>query len=79
MSTQKLVRQIKLNNLQHNALRDSAVCRRCANEPFRIQALFGGTGQARGIRCKITGFTPSLLFPGQQSPCCSTSCRFRFG
>ena len=39
MSTQKLVRQIRLNNLQYNALRDPAVYRRCANEPFRIQAL----------------------------------------
>lgn len=46
MSTQKLVRQIRLNNLQYNALRDPAVYRRCANEPFRIQALLGGKGQA---------------------------------
>jgi hypothetical protein len=46
MSAQKLVRQIKLNNLQFNALRDPAVYRRCANEPFRIQALLGGTGEA---------------------------------
>ncbi|TSA42549.1 MAG: hypothetical protein D4R58_00090 [Betaproteobacteria bacterium] len=47
MSTQKLVRQVKLNNLQYNALRDPAVYRRCANEPFRIQALLAGKGQAR--------------------------------
>ncbi len=47
MSMQKLVRQIKLNNLQFNALRDPAVYRRCANEPFRIQALLVGKGQAR--------------------------------
>ena len=47
MSTQKLVRQLKLNNLQYNALRDPAVYRRCANEPFRIQALLAGAGQAR--------------------------------
>lgn len=38
MSMQKLVRQIRLNNLQYNALRDPAVYRRCANQPFRIQA-----------------------------------------
>lgn len=47
MSTQKLVRQVKLNNLQYNALRDPAVYRRCANEPFRIQALLVGKGHAR--------------------------------
>jgi hypothetical protein len=46
MSAQKLVRQVKLNNLQYNALRDPAVYRRCANEPFRIQALLGGKGEA---------------------------------
>jgi hypothetical protein len=46
MSAQKFVRQIKLNNLQFNALRDPAAYRRCANEPFRIQALLGGTGEA---------------------------------
>jgi hypothetical protein len=47
MDTRKLVRQIKLNNLQYNALRDPAVYRRCANEPFRIQALLTGKGEAR--------------------------------
>src|SRR5512144_889534 len=46
MSAQKLVRQIRLNNLQYNALRDPAAYRRCANEPFRIQALLAGTGEA---------------------------------
>ncbi len=47
MDTRKLVGQIKLNNLQYNALRDPAVYRRCANEPFRIQALLAGKGEAR--------------------------------
>ena len=48
MSSQKLVKLIKLNNLQYNALRDPAVYRRCANEPFRIQALLAGKeGEAR--------------------------------
>ena len=51
MSTQKLVRQLKLNNLQYNALRDPAVYRRCANEPFRIQALLVGAGEAR---CRLS-------------------------
>jgi len=47
MDTRKLVRQIKLNNLQYNVLRDPAVYRRCVHEPFRIQALLAGTGEAR--------------------------------
>ena len=47
MDTRNLVRQIKLNNLQYNALRDPAVYRRCANEPFRIQALLAGAGEAK--------------------------------
>ena len=46
MSSHKLVKLIKLNNLQYNALRDPAVYRRCANEPFRIQALLAGKGEA---------------------------------
>ena len=47
MSTQKLVRQIKLNRLQYNALRDPAVYCPCATGPFRNQVLLAGTGQAR--------------------------------
>lgn len=43
----KLVKLIKLNNLQFNANRDPEVYRRCANEPFRIQALLEGSGQAQ--------------------------------
>ena len=41
------IRLIKINNLQYNANRDPAVYRRCANEPFRIQALLVGHGEAR--------------------------------
>ena len=58
MSMQKLVRQIKLNNLQYNALRDPAVYRRCANEPFRIQALLVGKGQAR---CTLSAQSGELI------------------
>jgi hypothetical protein len=58
MSMQKLVRQIKLNNLQYNALRDPAVYRRCANEPFRIQALLVGKGHAR---CTLSAQSGELI------------------
>jgi hypothetical protein len=76
MSTQKLVRQIRLNNLQYNALRDPAVYRRCANEPFRIQALLASSGQARCMLSAQSGediaeqrvgmpgtFTHEIAFP----------------
>ncbi|MGH8670816.1 MAG: hypothetical protein ACREUA_02105 [Burkholderiales bacterium] len=46
-----LVKLVKLNNLQYNPNRDPQVYRRCANQPFRIQALLGGSGQAR---CRIS-------------------------
>lgn len=46
----KLVKLVKLNNLQFNPNRDPEVYRRCANDPFRIQALLDGAGQAR---CRI--------------------------
>ncbi|MCX7893302.1 MAG: hypothetical protein N2544_13165 [Burkholderiales bacterium] len=42
----KLVTQVRLNNLQFNANRDPQVYRRTVNEPFRIQAMIGGAGTA---------------------------------
>ena len=42
-----LVKLVKLNNLQYNHNRDPEVYRRSVNEPFRIQALLDGTGDAR--------------------------------
>lgn len=54
----KLVKLVKLNNLQYNANRDPAVYRRCANENFRIQALLDGSGQAK---CKITDTAGKVL------------------
>ena len=44
----KLVKLIKLNNLQYNANRDPQFYRRLPEEEFRIQALLGGSGTARG-------------------------------
>ena len=43
----KLVKTIKLNNLQYNPNRDPQVYCRCVGEPFRIQALLDGEGSAR--------------------------------
>lgn len=42
-----LIKMIKINNLQYNSNRDPQVYRRCVNEPFRIQAILGGSGTAR--------------------------------
>ena len=47
----KLVKLVKLNNLEYNANRDPAVYRRLANEGFRIQALIEGEG---AIKCTLT-------------------------
>jgi len=54
----KLVKLIKMNNLQYNANRDPEVYRRCANENFRIQVLLEGSGQAN---CKIADVTGKVL------------------
>lgn len=45
--TKPLIKLIKLNNLQYNPNRDPQAYRRCVNEPFRIQALLDGAGEAR--------------------------------
>lgn len=43
----RLVKMIKLNNLQYNPNRDPQVYRRCVGEPFRIQVVLEGEGSAR--------------------------------
>ena len=45
-----LIKLLSLNGLQYNPNRDPQVYRRCVNEPFRIQALLDGAGEAR---CRI--------------------------
>lgn len=45
----KLVKLIKLNNLQYNANRDPAFYRRPVNEDFRLQALLNGSGEAKAV------------------------------
>jgi hypothetical protein len=42
-----LVQRIKLNNLQFNVNRDPQIYRRCVHQPFRIQAVLAGAGDAR--------------------------------
>ncbi len=42
----KLVKMIKLNNLQYNPNRDPEVYRRAVNKEFRLQALLNGSGTA---------------------------------
>ncbi|MHB8454023.1 MAG: hypothetical protein ACYDDO_04845 [Acidiferrobacterales bacterium] len=62
----KLVRLIKLNNLQYNANRDPQVYRSTAHKPFRIQAMLGGSGKARA-KVDVDGRTPcneSVDLPG---------------
>ncbi|MHB1176507.1 MAG: hypothetical protein ACYCZJ_15430 [Sulfuriferula sp.] len=54
----KLVKLVKVNNLQYNANRDPEVYRRSANENFRIQALVDGSG---AVKCKLLDVTGKPL------------------
>ena len=54
----KLVKLIKLNNEQYNANRDPEIYRRVANQPFRVQAVLDGTGEAT---CKLTDAADKVL------------------
>ena len=46
----KLVKLVKLNNLQYNANRDPQVYRRLVGERFRIQAMLEGPGT---VKCTV--------------------------
>lgn len=62
----KLVKLIKLNNLQYNANRDPQVYRRTPKKPFRIQALLNGSGKAKA-KVEVEGRIPcnqSIDLPG---------------
>jgi len=41
----KIIKLIKINNLQYNILRDPQAYRRVAGQPFRIQVGVGGEGR----------------------------------
>lgn len=53
----KLVKIIKLNNLQYNPNRDPEVYRSVPNKAFRIQAVLGGTGKAKA-KLEVDGGVP---------------------
>ena len=62
----KLVKLIKLNNLQYNANRDPEVYRGVPKKPFRIQAMLSGDGKARA-KIEVDGKMPcnqSVDLPG---------------
>jgi hypothetical protein len=71
---QRLVKLIRLNNLQYNANRDPQAYRRTPGEPFRLQALLVGTGTATA-RFEAEGRTlceQRVPLPG------TFECSFRF-
>ena len=53
----KLVKLVKLNNLQYNANRDPQVYRRVPGETFRIQAFVAGAGSAQCTLRDVSGAT----------------------
>ena len=54
----KLVKLVKVNNLEYNNNRDPKVFRRQVGESFRVQALLGGEGSAKA-KLVIDGTTVS--------------------
>ena len=73
-STMKILKLVKLNNLQYNPNRDPNVYRRSVNKEFRLQAILDGTGSAKGIflidgkpRCES-----AINLPG------TFECKFKF-
>jgi len=70
----KLVKLIKLNNLQYNANRDPEVYRRPINQEFRLQAVLNGSGSAKA-RFEAEGKTlgeATVNLPG------SFECKFSY-
>ncbi len=62
----KLVRSLKLNNLQYNPNRDPQVYRSVPKRPFRVQARLDGQGTARA-KVEVNGTIPcnqSIELPG---------------
>ncbi|WMT48191.1 MAG: hypothetical protein RE468_06140 [Acidithiobacillus caldus] len=68
MST-KLIKMVKLNNLEYNPNRDPQVYRRVVGHPFRIQAFLGGSGKATvTVSCEGKTLKESTLeLPGNFS------------
>ena len=62
----KLLKMVKLNNLQYNPNRDPQVYRRSVNKDFRLQALLNGSGAAKAkfeVDGKVVG-EGSVNLPG---------------
>jgi hypothetical protein len=71
---QKLVRLLKLNNLEYNPNRDPQFYRRTPGQEFRLQALLGGSGAAKA-RLVVEGRSlceEKVAMPG------TFECRFSF-
>ncbi len=70
----KLVKLVKLNNLQYNPNRDPNVYRRPVNKEFRLQALLDGQGSAKAS-FTVDGKTlceSTVQLPG------TFECKFKF-
>lgn len=70
---QKLVKLVKVNNLQYNANRDPEFYRRTPHQEFRIQALLGDSGTAKS-RFEVEGkivCEKSVSLPGTFECRCS--------
>lgn len=70
-----LVRMVKLNGLQHNANRDPQAYRRTAGEPFRIEALLEGAGEAQ---CTVSDERGGALAQASVARPGRFSCELRF-
>jgi hypothetical protein len=70
----KLVKLLKLNNLQYNANRDPAFYRRPVKEEFRLQVLLNGSGEAKAAFTigAETVCENTIVLPG------TFDCRFSF-
>ena len=70
-----LVRMVKVNGVQYNANRDPQAYRRAAGEPFRIEALLEGAGQAQ---CTVSDEHGSALAQASVKRPGRFTCELRF-
>lgn len=61
----KLVKLVKLNNLQFNANRDPQAYRRVSGETFRIQAFLAGAG---GAKCALRDASGATIAAREVTP-----------
>src|SRR5512146_934186 len=70
-----LVRMVKLNGLQYNANRDPQAYRRTAGEPFRLEALLEGAGEAE---CTVSDERDGVLAEARVARPGRFSCELKF-